>query len=93
MTHQKNFIGVGLFVVLAAASQVSADGDDLKLVTNGRAQATIVLGENPTAAAQLAAFELRYYLKKISGAKLPGRMSIAEAHICIDLAAPLDSSL
>ena len=71
MFHQENLIAVGLFAVLAGASHVSADGEDLKLVTDGRAQATIVLAEKPTAAAQLAAFELQYYLKKISGATLP----------------------
>ncbi|MBP88036.1 MAG: hypothetical protein CMJ64_15140 [Planctomycetaceae bacterium] len=69
--HQQSGLALGLFVVLAAASHVYADGEGLKLATDGRAQSTIVLAEKPTAAAQLAAFELQYYLEKISGAKLP----------------------
>ncbi|MBI3920240.1 MAG: DUF4838 domain-containing protein [Armatimonadetes bacterium] len=42
----------------------------LVLAKSGKAQATIVLAEKPTASAQLAAFELQHYLQKISGAKL-----------------------
>ena len=69
--HQRNVITLGLFAVLASASHVYADGEGLTLVADGRAQATIVLAAKPTAAAQLAAFELQYHVKKISGAKLP----------------------
>jgi len=43
----------------------------LVLVQEGRVAASILLAEKPTASAQLAAYELQYYLKKISGSKLP----------------------
>lgn len=41
------------------------------LAENGTSQAAIVLAEDPTKAAQLAAAELQHYLKKITGAELP----------------------
>ncbi len=43
----------------------------LVLVRNRQPRATIVLGEKPTASAQLAAYELQYHLRKMSVATLP----------------------
>ena len=43
----------------------------LTLVEDGTPKATILLGSEPTGSAQLAAYELQHYLKKISGATLP----------------------
>ncbi len=40
-------------------------------VVDGQAAATIVLAEEPTRAAQLAAFELQHHLEQITGATLP----------------------
>ncbi|MBI3920238.1 MAG: DUF4838 domain-containing protein [Armatimonadetes bacterium] len=67
----KSFVTVGLIVLLAAGSSVSAVGEVLQLAVDGQPRATILLAEKPTASAQLAAFELQHYLQKISGAKLP----------------------
>ncbi len=42
----------------------------VELVRDGQPRATIVLSRRPRAAAQLAALELRHYIRKISGAEL-----------------------
>ena len=44
---------------------------DFVLVHDGEPRASIVIGENPTRAAEFAAAELRYHVKKITGAVLP----------------------
>jgi len=44
---------------------------NLVLVQDGRPNATIVLEENPTVSAQLAAHELQYHLREMAGAVLP----------------------
>ena len=43
----------------------------LALVEDGHPRATLVLAETPTVSAQLAAYELQYHLRKMSGATLP----------------------
>ncbi|MCH8054152.1 MAG: hypothetical protein IH895_08840 [Planctomycetes bacterium] len=68
--HRRPMLAIGVLSVLAAYSDVSA-GEALQIVVDNRPNATIVLAEKPRAAAQLAAYELQYYLEKISGAKLP----------------------
>ncbi len=67
-----HFIARGAAVLFAfmAASNLTA-AEPLQLTVDGRPNATIVLAENPRAPAQVAAFELQHYLKKISGAELP----------------------
>lgn len=56
------------FFLVFVARSVSAD---TFLVEGGRAQADIVIDENPSRMARLAAEEMQGYLGKISGAKLP----------------------
>lgn len=46
-------------------------GEPVTLVVDGVPAATIVLAAEPTRAAQLAAFELRHHIEKITGAVLP----------------------
>jgi hypothetical protein len=61
-------------VVLAAAVGAVVAAQPVRaltLVEDGDPKATIVLAEKPTGSAQLAAYELRHYLRKISGATLP----------------------
>ncbi|HUG69196.1 MAG TPA: hypothetical protein VMM76_15705, partial [Pirellulaceae bacterium] len=41
------------------------------LVKDGRAQAEIIIAENPPRTVRLAAHELQNYVEKISGARLP----------------------
>jgi hypothetical protein len=65
-----------LFKLIARHSAVlfvapSLYAQSLQLTLDGGPNATIVLGENPRAPAQVAAYELQHYLKKISGAELP----------------------
>ena len=57
--------------MLMASHLVAQEPAGLVLAQNGNPAATIVLAENPTAAAQVAAFELQHYIQKISGAVLP----------------------
>lgn len=51
---------------LFAATLSAAD-----LVKNGKAVSVIVIGENPTKSAQLAAYELQYHIAKKTGVTLP----------------------
>ena len=46
---------------------------DLTLVHDGKINSAIVLGEKPTASAQLGAFELQHWIRRITGAILPIR--------------------
>ncbi|MDD5704789.1 MAG: DUF4838 domain-containing protein, partial [Kiritimatiellae bacterium] len=59
-------------VALAAGMSAQAgETGALTLTREGQPAATIVLSGRPTQAAQFAAFELRWYVKGISGATLP----------------------
>ncbi len=63
-------------VLLAVSLLVTATcSADIALVRDGRPQATIVTGPEPSQTVQLAAEELRVYLEKMSGAQLPVRPS------------------
>ena len=46
-------------------------GGEMTLIENGKPTATIILAQNPTRSAQLAAAELNHYIKKITGVTLP----------------------
>ena len=54
-----------------ASEAGSVEAADLVLVEDGKPRATILLSAKPTAATQLAAYELQHYLEKISGGRLP----------------------
>lgn len=41
------------------------------MVHEGQPESTIIIAKNPTPAARLAAFELQYHIRKISGAEIP----------------------
>ena len=62
---------LALLLVGGSAWGRSVAAAEVSLVTGGKPQATIVLSDKPTSAAQLAAFELRHFVEKISGARLP----------------------
>ncbi len=62
---------IGLSLALVAGSSVTAAGEALELVVDGQSHATILLEAKPTVSAQLAAYELQYHIKKMSGATLP----------------------
>ncbi|MBN84029.1 MAG: hypothetical protein CMJ70_28220 [Planctomycetaceae bacterium] len=68
-SYNATWIGYSLAVLVWPALTLS--GAELDLVKNGQPHATIVLAQRPTASAQLAAWELQYYLQKISAATLP----------------------
>ena len=59
------------FVVVALACSVGVAADDVVLVDAGRARAEIVVAVERSRMTTLAAFELRHFVQKISGAKLP----------------------
>ena len=52
-----------LLLVAGSAWERSVAADEVSLVTGGKPQATIVLSDKPTSAAQLAAFELRHFVE------------------------------
>ncbi|MEE3283454.1 MAG: DUF4838 domain-containing protein, partial [Planctomycetota bacterium] len=60
-------------LLLSAGSTAALAAQDTKLVLveAGKPRATILLSQKPTASAQLGAFELQFYLEKISGGRLP----------------------
>jgi len=63
---------VALVAVWSACVGVgAAHGEGLTLVDNGKAIASIVLAAQPTRAAQFAAAELQYHLRKMTGATVP----------------------
>lgn len=60
-----------LLGLLCCAYAVLAAPVSLTLVNDGAPTATIVLAEKPTRAAQLAAFELQWHVRQMTGAALP----------------------
>ena len=62
---------LGLLLAAGSAWGGSVTAAEVSLVTGGKPRATIVLSDMPTSASQLAAFELRHFVEKISGARLP----------------------
>lgn len=63
---------VGSLLLLAGPTgSMAANEANLVLVESGKPRASILLSQKPTASAQLAAFELQFYLEKISGGRLP----------------------
>lgn len=70
-----------LLLLLLAVNVAAAE---MVLVKDGVPQAEIVLQANPTAAAQLGAFELNHHVKLITGAEFPvkyGKGSAGKIHI------------
>lgn len=64
------FFRVILILFLLRMGGFAAEPLSFILVQDGAAAASILLEENPTVSAQLAAFELQYHLRKMSGAML-----------------------
>lgn len=61
----KRFLTLLLFCIVSLMQAVP-----VTLVSSGKANAVIVLDDKPTAASQMAALEINYFLKKISGTEL-----------------------
>ncbi len=59
------------FVVLALSLGVKSDAGDLRLVSNGKSDYSIVLSTQASPSENHAALELQKFLKEISGAELP----------------------
>ena len=70
MVRQTARLSCGVIVVLAAANRSEA-GADVVLVRNGRPGATLVVARQPTRVARLAALEIQFHVRKITGAALP----------------------
>jgi len=70
-------IGVGGLALAALAAcgrlgeMAGGRGASVTLVREGKAEAAIVLGEKPSRAAQLAAFEIQHHIRKMTGATVP----------------------
>jgi hypothetical protein len=62
-------ISVAMLVVMVSPKRVAAE--PVTIVKVGKPAATIVIANEPTIAARLAAQELRYHLEEITGAVLP----------------------
>jgi len=65
--------------VVLAVTAVRAGMAPLILVRDEQPDATIVLAEKPTRAAQLAAFELQHHVRLITGAELPITHELTDA--------------
>lgn len=59
------------WLITATTGATATTAETVELVRDGQPRATILLEENPTISAQLAAHELQYHLQKMSGATLP----------------------
>lgn len=59
------------FVLVISFVNACADSGEITLVKDGKANAVIVIAEEPTIAANLAAVELQYHIEKITSASLP----------------------
>jgi hypothetical protein len=62
---------IALFLSTTAAWATDSGAVSLDLVRDGEPTATIVVAQQPTRSAQLAASELQYHVRKITGATLP----------------------
>lgn len=60
-----------IFAVVIAAAATAAGAAETYIVENGRPRAEIVIAEKPARTVRLAADDLRKYIEKISGARLP----------------------
>src|SRR3990172_6749561 len=58
-------------VVIVAGLSGGGEATAVALARDGKPAGVIILAENPTPAAQLAAKELQYHIKEITGAVLP----------------------
>ena len=59
---------------------------EITLVSEGKPSSSIVVAQNPTPSARLAALELQYHIRKITGAVMPirtDREEIAGARILV----------
>ena len=61
-----------LLIILTSLFSIQLCGG-IQIVQNGQPQGAIIVGSQPTRAAQFAAFELQYWISKITGARLPIR--------------------
>ena len=62
---------VPVLVLLLLSAVAWAGEGKLDLVRDGRPAATIIIAQEPTKAAQFAAYELQYHVRLITGAELP----------------------
>ena len=69
-------------VLLAAGLQAGALASDITLVRDGKPASVILIAENPTPAAQLAAMELQHHVEQITGARLPVRHPRDATRVC-----------
>jgi hypothetical protein len=60
-----------LFILAVSLSGGNMEINSVKIVTEGKPDARIIIEENPTVSANLAALELQYFVEKMTGAKLP----------------------
>jgi len=58
-------------LLLPMGTIASSEATEITLARDGNPEATIVVAENPTPAANLAALELQYHIEKITGTVLP----------------------
>ena len=71
LSHARLLIFGILLLPVGPTAAMSAQDTNLVLVEAAKPRASILLSQKPTASAQLAAFELQFYLEKISGGRLP----------------------
>ena len=72
VTLSRRFAVVVLgWLITATTGPTAITAEAVELVRDGQPRAPILLEDNPTISAQLAAHELQYHLRKMSGATLP----------------------
>ena len=69
----KGQVVVATAMFLVAGLRSGAAATAATLVRDGKPASAIVIAENPTPAARLAAMELQHHVEQITGARLPIR--------------------
>ena len=72
------FFGVGIAVFFLTMLIPLSASSDFELAKDGQPSAVILVGENPSRNEQLAAYELQYHIRRMTGADLPIINKIAE---------------
>jgi len=66
-----SILAVSLLTLSVSLSGGNMEINSVEIVTEGKPDARIIIEENPTVSANLAALELQYFVEKMTGAKLP----------------------
>ena len=71
MKRLVGYIFCSILLSVIAAGKSGPVENEITLVKDGKANATIVIASDPSPAADLASIEVQYFVEQMTGAKLP----------------------